>query len=107
MKKLFPNQKKNINIFCIRYNRPIQQFYDPNYHRQQMNQSQNSIAMMDQSITSIDYNQTPIVPSGWNSIGPTSLQDHSYYMNNDNNYYQPRCILSIVLKSIKKTIKKK
>lgn len=88
-------KKKNSqtkNIFCIRYNRPIQQFYDPNYHRQQMNQSQNSIALMDQSITSIDYNQTPIVPSGWNSVGPASLQDHSFYMNNENSYYQSRCI---------------
>ncbi|XP_063697172.1 uncharacterized protein LOC134828128 isoform X2 [Culicoides brevitarsis] len=74
-----------------RYNRPIQQFYDPNYHRQQMNQSQNSLALMDQSITSVDYNQAPIIPTatGWNSVGPASLQDHSFY-NDNSSYYQSR-----------------
>lgn len=67
-----------------------------------MNQSQNSIAMLDQSITSLDYNSTFQHPhhvtqgpfsSGWNSAGPTSLQEHSYYTSNDNNsFYQSRCI---------------
>lgn len=65
-----------------------------------MNQSQNSIALMDQSI---EYNQTPLAPGGWNSIGgPASIQDHSFYMNNDNSYYQSRCIFRKNLTKSKK-----
>lgn len=87
---------------------PIQQFYDPNYHRLNQSQHSSNSYMLDQTggggggSSYVDAYMAGLVAtrsggggSGWAPSGPTSLIADGYSsFNTDHSttYFQPRCI---------------